>query len=116
MPRDYHQKVNKKVRRLALKSALSLKVMEDKLVVLDSFDMEKPSTKAVVSFLESINGGKKPLFMVAQSSNAAYKSVSNIPKAKVLHVDSINVYDLVHHDHLIITTDAVKRVEEVYGR
>lgn len=54
--------------------------------------------------------------MVAQSNIAAYKSVSNIPKAKVLHVDSINVYDLVHHDQLIITMDAVKKVEEVYGR
>jgi len=116
VPRDYHQKVNKKVRKLALKSALSLKVMEEKLIVLDSFEMEKPSTKTVVKFLESISGGKKPLFMVAQSNLAAYKSVSNIPKAKVLHVDSINVYDLVHHDQLIITADAVKKVEEVYGR
>jgi large subunit ribosomal protein L4 len=115
-PRDYHQKVNKKVRRLALRSALSVKVREDRLVVLDSFDMEKPKTRELVTFFQAIGAGKKPLVMIGQSQPAAYKSMSNIPGARVLHVDSINVFDLLHHDHLIVTSDALRQIEEVLAQ
>jgi large subunit ribosomal protein L4 len=115
-PRDYHQKVNRKVRRLALRSALSVKVREDRLVVLDSFDMEKPKTRELVTFFQAIGAGKKPLVMIGQSQPAAYKSMSNIPGARVLHVDSINVFDLLHHDHLIVTSDALRQIEEVLAQ
>ncbi len=115
-PRDYHQKVNRKVRRLALRSALSVKVREDRLLVLDTFAMEKPRTRELVSFFQAIEAGKKPLLMIGQSQPVAYKSMSNIPGARVLHVDSINVFDLLHHDHLIVTSDALQKIEEVLAQ
>jgi large subunit ribosomal protein L4 len=115
-PRDYHQKVNRKVRRLALRSALSVKVREERLLVLDSFDMEKPKTREMVSFFQVVEAGKKPLLMIGQSQPAAYKSLSNIPGARVLHVDSMNVFDLLHHDHLILTSEALRKIEEVLAQ
>jgi len=114
-PRDYHQKVNRKVRRLALKSALSLKVSEGSLVLLDRIDIEKPSTKVMASFLSEIDSGKKVLIMVGESSPAIYKSASNIPGTMVLHVDSINVYDILNHNRMVLTMDAARKIEEVYG-
>lgn len=115
-PRDYSQKVNKKVRRLALRSALSLKVRDEKMLVLENFDMDKPKTKTVVEFLSLIENPKKPLFVLHETNMAAVKSVSNIPGACVIHVDSVNVYDLLNHDRLIATPEAVKKLEEVFGR
>jgi len=114
-PRDYHQKVNKKVRRIALCSALTLKVQEDNMLVLDRFAVETPKTKAFVSFLSAVQCGKKPLFLLHETNMAVVKSVSNIPGAGVLHVDSVNVYDILNHDRLIATPEAVKKLEEVFG-
>ncbi|NLO55522.1 MAG: 50S ribosomal protein L4, partial [Thermovirga sp.] len=114
-PRDYHQKVNRKVRRIALKSALSLKVLEGGLVLLDRLDIEKPDTKSMASFLAEIDAGRKVLVMVGESSDAIYKSASNIPGTMVLHVDSINVYDILNHNRMILTVDAARKIEEVYG-
>ncbi len=114
-PRDYHQKVNKKVRRLALKSALSLKVSEGSLVLLDRLEIEKPSTKSMMSFLSEIDAGNKILIMVNESSPAIYKSAANIPGAMVLHVDSINVYDILNNRRMVLTMDAARKIEEVYG-
>lgn len=114
-PRDYHQKVNRKVRRLALRSALSLKVSEGNLILLDRIDLETPSTKGMTGFLSNVGAAKKPLIMVGETSRAASKSTANIPGAMILHVDSINVYDLINHRHLILTVDAVQKIEEVFG-
>jgi len=114
-PRDYHQKVNKKVRRIALCSALTLKVQEENMLVLDRFEVETPKTKAFVSFLSAVRCGKKPLFLLHETNMAVVKSVSNIPGAGVLHVDSVNVYDILNHDRLIATPEAVKKLEEVFG-
>jgi len=114
-PRDYHQKVNKKVRRIALCSALTLKVQEENMLVLDRFEVETPKTKAFVSFLSAVQCGKKPLFLLHETNMAVVKSVSNIPGAGVLHVDSVNVYDILNHDRLIATPEAVKKLEEVFG-
>ena len=114
-PRDYHQKVNKKVRRLALCSALTLKVQEESMMVLDRFDMDAPKTKIMLDFLTAIDSGKKPLFVLHETNMAVVKSAANIPGAEVLHVDSINVYDLLNHDRLIATPEAVKKLEEVFG-
>jgi len=114
-PRDYHQKVNKKVRRLALCSALTLKVQEENMFVLHSFDIAAPKTKVMIEFLSTIECGKKPLFVLHETNMAVVKSAANIPGAEVLHVDSINVYDLLNHDQLIATPEAVKKLEEVFG-
>ena len=114
-PRDYHQKVNKKVRRLALCSALTLKVQEENMFVLHSFDIVAPKTKVMIDFLSTIECGKKPLFVLHETNMAVVKSAANIPGAEVLHVDSINVYDLLNHDQLIATPEAVKKLEEVFG-
>ena len=114
-PRDYHQKVNKKVRRLALCSALTLKVQEESMMVLDRFDMDAPKTKIMLDFLTAIDSGKKPLFVLHETNMAVVKSAANIPGAEVLHVDSINVYDLLNPDRLIATPEAVKKLEEVFG-
>ena len=114
-PRDYHQKVNKKVRKLALRSALSLKVQENNMVVLDKFSLDAPKTKAMVAFLDKLEGVRKPLFILHESNAAVIKSASNIPGARVLHVDSVNVYDLLNHGKLIATPEAVRKLEEVFG-
>ncbi len=114
-PRDYHQKVNRKVRRLAIRSALSLKAGEGSLILLDRIDMDKPSTKMMVSFLNVAEASKKPLVMVSESNVAVSRSAGNIPGLMLLHVDSINVYDILNHRHLILTLDAARKIEEVYG-
>lgn len=114
-PRDYHQKVNKKVRRIALCSALTLKVQEENMIVLERFDVEAPKTKVMLNFLSTVESGKKPLFVLHETNMAVVKSAANIPGAEVLHVDSINVYDLLNHDQLIATPEAVKKLEEVFG-
>jgi large subunit ribosomal protein L4 len=114
-PRDYHQKVNKKVRRLALCSALTLKVQEENMLILERFDVEAPKTKVMLDFLTAIDSGKKPLFVLHETNMAVVKSAANIPGAEVMHVDSINVYDLLNHDQLIATPEAVKKLEEVFG-
>jgi len=114
-PRDYHQKVNRKVRRLALRSALSLKVTEGSLILLDRIDLDKPSTKGMTGFMSTVGAGSKPLIMVSESNHTAHKSTGNIPGAMLLHVDSINVYDIINHRHLILTLDAAQKIEEVYG-
>ncbi|NLD04839.1 MAG: 50S ribosomal protein L4 [Synergistaceae bacterium] len=114
-PRDYHQKVNKKVRRLALCSALTLKVQEENMLILQRFDVQAPKTKVMLDFLTAIDSGKKPLFVLHETNMAVVKSAANIPGAEVLHVDSINVYDLLNHDQLIATPEAVKKLEEVFG-
>ncbi|MBN1333098.1 MAG: 50S ribosomal protein L4 [Synergistales bacterium] len=113
-PRDYHQKVNKKVRKMALKSALSLKVQEAQAKVVDSFQLESPSTKSMVNFLNSIKA-KKPLILVHETDARVIRSASNIQGAKVLHVDSINVYDLLNAESLILTPETVRKLEEVYS-
>lgn len=114
-PRSYAQKVNKKVRRLALKSVLSLKVKEDNMVVIDRFDLDAPKTKKMIEFLEKINGMKKPLILMHEANVSVIKSACNIPGAQVLNVDSINVYDIMNHAKLIVTPEAVKKIEEVFG-
>jgi len=114
-PRDYHQKVNKKVRRLALRSALTLKVQESNMIVVDKFQLDAPKTKEMIKFLKSADVSAKPLFLLHESSASVIKSASNIPGAAVLHVDSINVYDILNHVKLIATPEAVRKLEEVFA-
>lgn len=114
-PRDYHQKVNKKVCRLAIRSALTLKAQADNMVVVDKFDMDAPKTKSMMVFLSAVQNGKKPLLVLHETNMAVVKSAANIPGACVQHVDSVNVYDLLNHDQLIATPEAIKKLEEVFG-
>ena len=100
-PRDYSYSLPKKVRRLAMKSALSSKVQDNEIIVLDALSLEAPKTK------EMVNTFKNDANIV--------KSVRNIEGANVCHVSTLNVYDILNCDSFIITTDAVKKVEEVYA-
>ncbi len=114
-PRSYRQKVNKKVRSLAMRSALTVKAQEGHLLVVTDLELERPMTKAMLAFLQKVDAAEKPLIVVHQSMPAVSKSVSNLSGAKVLHVDSINVYDILDHRNLLLTPEAARRIEGVYG-
>ena len=112
-PRDYSQKVNKKVRRLAIRSALSLKVRDELMTVVQSFDLSKPSTKEMIAFFSAVNA-RKPLIVLPESNDTVAKSARNVPGAKVINMGNINVYDLLNAGTLVMTPEVVSRLEEVY--
>lgn len=115
IPRTYTYKLNKKVRRLALKSALSKKVLENNIIVLDALNFEAPKTKAMVQVLETFNIDKKVLIVLAEDNQNVILSSRNIPGALTITANSVNVYDLLNANKLLITQDAVKKIEEVLG-
>lgn len=112
-PRSYAYKLNKKVRRLALKSALSTKVVENEIVVLDALAFAAPKTKEMISVLGSLNITSKALVVTAEENSSVELSTRNIPGVKFLTVDQLNVLDLLDATKLVITQDAVKKIEEV---
>ena len=112
-PRSYSYKLPKKVRRLALKSALSSKVKEDSLVVLDSIAIDAPKTKEVIKMLDALSVNAKALIVTAEIDETVIRSANNLQSVKVLTVDEINVLDLLAHDKLIITKDAAEKAGEV---
>jgi large subunit ribosomal protein L4 len=112
-PRDYSQKVNKKVRRLAIRSALSLKVRDELMTVVQSFDLSRPSTKEMIAFFSAVNA-RKPLIVLPESNESVAKSARNVPGAKVINMGNINVYDLLNAGTLVMTPEVVSRLEEVY--
>lgn len=114
-PRSYSYKLPKKVRRLALKSALSLKVKENDLLVVDDLSIEKPKTKEIVKILNDLSVDKKALVVTADYNEAVELSARNIPGVTVVRSEGVNVLDVVGHDKLIITQAAVKKIEEVLG-
>ncbi|WP_054697784.1 50S ribosomal protein L4 [Syntrophomonas palmitatica] len=114
-PRDYSMKLPRKVRRLAMKSALSSKVQDNNLIVVDSLNFDEPKTKLMAATLEALNAGKKTLVVTADGDPNVVKSARNIPGVKPLRVDFMNVYDLLNYDTLLITRDAVAKVEEVFA-
>ena len=113
-PRDYSQKVNKKVRRLAIQSALSMKVKDKDIIVLDALALEAPKTKIMAGILDAF-GVKKALVVTSGKDESVIRASGNIKGVKTSTADSVNVYDLVNYDKLIITKDAVKKVEEVFA-
>ena len=113
VPRSYAYKLNKKVRRLALKSALSTKVVENEIVVLDALAFEAPKTKEMISVLGALNITSKALVVTAEENTTVELSTRNIPGVKVLSVAQLNVLDLLDATKLVITQDAVKKIEEV---
>lgn len=113
-PRDYSYRLPRKVRKLAMKSALSSKVLENNIIVVDQLNFDEPRTKQMVATLQALNSSKKTLVVTADGDANITKSARNIPGVKPLRVDYINVYDLLKYDTLLITRDAVAKVEEVY--
>ena len=114
-PRDYSYDLNKKVKRLALKSALSDKVISGDLIVLDEFKVDEYKTKTVVECLKAIEAGKKTLIVLEDNNSFAVKSCANIPGVKTAQVNTINTYDILHADTLVIAKGAVGKIEEVYA-
>ena len=114
-PRDYSYELNKKVRRLALKSALSDKVLTGGLIVLDELKLDGYSTKTVAGCLKAIGAGKKTLVVLEDNSAYAVKSIANIAGAKSAQVNTIHTYDVINADTLVIVKNAVAKLEEVYA-
>ena len=114
-PRDYSYSLPKKVRRLALKSALSSKVQDNEMIVVDEIAFEAPKTKEMMNLFKNVNSAKKTLVVTADNDVNVVKSVRNIEGANVCHVSTLNVYDILNCDSFIITKDAVNKVEEVYA-
>ena len=116
-PRSYATKLNRKVRRLALKSVLSEKVMANSMIVVDALSLAAPKTKDMIAAIENIKATKKTVFVVANNEDYqnAYLSVRNIETMMLLTSDKINVYDLVNANTVVFTEAAVKAVEEVLG-
>lgn len=113
-PRDYSFKLNRKVKRLALQSALSCKVAENKMIVLDELTLNEIKTKEMVKVLENIKCGKALIVMDGSNKNVML-SARNIPDVKTASVNTINVYDLLKYNTLVVTKDAVAKIEEVYA-
>lgn len=115
-PRSYRFTVNKKLRRLAMKSAMSVKVADNNMIVLDSIKMEEFKTKTVVNMLKSIEAeGKKALIVLSENDSFVIKSAANIPGVKTALVNTINVYDILNAEKFIVVKDAVSKIEEVYA-
>ena len=114
-PRSYRYTLPKKVRRLAMKSALTSKVQANEMIVLDALTMDAPKTKEFATILNNVNAAKKALVVMAEKNENVIKSAANIPNVETALVNTINVYDILKYDSFIITTDAVKKVEEVYA-
>ncbi|SIT87667.1 50S ribosomal protein L4 [Edaphobacillus lindanitolerans] len=115
VPRSYSYKMPKKVRRLALRSALSTKVREESLIVLEGLAFDAPKTKDFIKVMNDLSVGKKALFVTAEPDENVALSARNIPGITVVSANGINVLDLVGHDKLVMTKSAVEKVEEVLG-
>ncbi|UFT99495.1 50S ribosomal protein L4 [Radiobacillus kanasensis] len=112
-PRSYSYKLPKKVRRLAIKSALSSKVKEESLFVLDNLSIEAPKTKEVKAVLSGLNVDSKALIVTLEKDEVVARSANNLPGVKVLTVSEVNVLDLLTHDKLILTKEAAEKAGEV---
>ena len=113
-PRDYSFKLNKKFKRVALKSALTTKAVENKIIVLDELTLEAVKTKEMAKVLTNINAGKALIVMDGSNKNVML-SARNIPEVKTAAVNTINVYDLLKYNTLVVTKEAVAKIEEVYA-
>ncbi|WHH61688.1 50S ribosomal protein L4 [Petroclostridium sp. X23] len=114
-PRSYRYSLNKKVKRLALKSALSSKVLDNELLVLDALSMDAIKTKEFAKILSNLNVDSKALVVLPEKNEVVIKSASNIPGVTTTLVNTLNVYDILNHDKFIVTKDAIAKIEEVYA-
>ena len=113
-PRDYRVSVPKSMRKVAMKSALTSKVQENQMIILDTLNFEAPKTKNIVEMLKALEANKA-LIITAESNEVVYKSARNIQGISIIPANNINVYDLLKYEKLIITKDAVSKIEEVYA-
>ncbi len=114
-PRSYRFVLNKKLRRLALKSVLSAKVAENDMIVVDSFKLDEFSTKTVANMLVAVGADRKALIVIPENCQKVVRSARNIPGVKTALVNTINVYDILNANKLIVIKDAVAQIEEVYA-
>lgn len=114
-PRSYRYTTPKKVRRLAMKSVLTAKVQEKELIVVDKFAMDAPKTKALRDVLANMGAHEKALIVTANSDQNVVLSARNLPKTEVSTVGTLNVYDILKYDSLILTKDALDKIVEVYN-
>lgn len=114
-PRSYRYTVSKKLRRLAMLSMLSSKAQENELIVVDEIKFDEPKTKEMVKMLENIKAEKKALIVLADKDENVVKSAANVPGIRTALVGTMNVYEIINHTSLILTQDAVKKIEEVYA-
>jgi large subunit ribosomal protein L4 len=114
-PRSYNYTLPKKVRRLALKSALSTKVLDGNMLVLDNIKFDEIKTKAMIDVLGNIKAEKSTLIVLSEKNEVVQKSARNIPGIKTVLVNTINVYDLLRYNNCVMTKEAVEKVEEVYA-
>ena len=115
VPRDYSFKMNKKEKRAALMSALTSRVLEEKLVVLDELKLDAIKTKEVVKVLSALETGKKVLIVLPEKNDVVYRSARNIAGVKVSTVNTLNVYDILNCDTMLVLKDSVAKIEEVYA-
>jgi large subunit ribosomal protein L4 len=113
-PRDYRYHLPKKLRRLVMKSALSSKVAENQIVVVDELKFDEPKTKEMIKFLQAVNAEKKALIITAEKDENVVKSAANIPGVRTDLATTMNVYEIVNHTSFIVTKEAVELIEEVY--
>ncbi len=114
-PRSYRLAMNKKMKRLALKSAFSSKVLDNNLVVVDKIEMNEYKTKTIVNMLNALGASKKALIVLEQNNEMVVKSAQNIPGVKTALVNTLNVYDVLNYDKFIVVKDAAQKIEEVYA-
>lgn len=114
-PREYGISINKKVKRLAMKSALSSKVEAEELVVLDTLAIDEIKTKEIAKVLQALETGKKTLIVLPEKNDIIYRSARNISGVKTTLVSTLNVYDILNCDTILILKDAVAKIEEVYA-
>lgn len=114
-PRDYSYSLNKKVKRLAMKSALSTKAADNDIIVIDSIALEEYKTKTIANMLTAVGSEKKALIVLPEVDAKVIKSANNIPGVKTAQVNELNVYDLLNADKLVIVKSAVSKIEEVYA-
>jgi large subunit ribosomal protein L4 len=114
-PRSYRFTVNKKVRRLAMKSAFSAKLNDNQIVVLDSLTMDQYKTKTIAEMLKAVGSERKALIVLPEVSTMVVNSARNIPGVKTAQVNTLNVYDIMNADKLVIVKDAISKIEEVYA-
>ncbi|WP_294485825.1 50S ribosomal protein L4 [uncultured Ruminococcus sp.] len=114
-PRDYSYSLNKKERRLAMKSALSTKVIDSNLIVVNEIETKEYKTKVMVDMLKAIGAEGKALIVTADVDTKVVKSAANIPGVKTATVNTLNVYDILNYDKFVVSSEAVKKIEEVYA-
>lgn len=114
-PRSYRYTLNRKVKRLAMKSALSSKVLDGEMIILDKVEMDNYKTKTIAEMLQALGAQKKVLIVLPEVEKHVISSARNIPGVKTSQVNTLNVYDILGADKFIVVKDAVKKIEEVYA-